>query len=278
MRPSWVLASLLLAVVAFPAAAASARSCIACPRPIPEYGSWREGTVLGRTVLMHEDDPKLPNCRYCSAFLSPYSPWGRPVPYADGRVVCGACDRSAVKTQAAAQARLDRVRGTIEGWGMKFGWGRIPVRLVGQSELTRIVAKDHPGLRPDGVCQPTLLYAPGSSTYAVKDLKISMLTGVPPVYFEKTAAHELMHAWMALNGCPREQAPAFREGACNLIAFYYLQTMNSPKATELRKLMMKEPDPTYGDGLRRHVRYAQAYRVRGMLALLKAETDFPAGF
>ena len=273
------LALLVALAAATPAvAAAGDRKCVACPRPIPKYGTWGTYTLDGAKYLVHADDPEPPQCRYCNGLMTPYSPWGEPVRYADGRRVCKACFRDGVNDRKSAQAALNRVRAAMTGWGMKFPWGEIPVSLVGQSELVRLIAKDHPGLKPDGICRPELRKRPFATAWEVSDLRIFMLTGLPRVQFEKTAAHELTHAWMALAGCPRDQTPAFREGACNLAAYFYLQTLGTPYAARLKHYMLEDTDPVYGEGLRRHVRYAQAHRVRGTLAALRTHQDFPAGY
>lgn len=277
-----VLAAGLLAALAFhllaPAAVAAAgRKCVVCPRPIPTVGRWASYTIDGVKYLLHEDDPEPPQCRYCGGLMAAYSPWGRPTRYADGREVCRRCAGAGVNDVRTAQAAVDGVRGVMAGWGMAFPWGRIPVKLVGQAELVRIIAKDHPGLRPDGVCQPTLRMRPGGR-WDVASLQIYMLTGLPRFAFEKTAAHELTHAWMALHGCPVDQADAFREGACNLAAYFYLQQRGTPDHARLKRAMLEDPDPVYGEGLRRQIRYATDHRVRGMLAILKTRRDFPPGY
>ncbi len=277
MRRSWLVASLVLAL-ATPATAAAARKCVLCPRPIPQYGTWGSYTIDGAKYLVHADDPEPTPCRYCGGVLSAYGPWGKAVRYADGRQVCQRCCATAVNDVKSAQAVADSVRSTMTGWGMRFAWGRIPVKLVGQSELMRIIAKDHPGMKPDGVCQPVLTKRFMRDKWEVSALTIYMLTGLPRFVFEKTAAHELTHAWMALAGCPRDQTPEFREGACNLAAYFYLQARATPAATMLKRQMMKDEDPVYGEGLRRHIRYATDHRVRGMLAILKTNRDFPPGY
>lgn len=282
MRHAWLVAALGLALaappLAAPASAASGRQCVVCPRPIPQYGTWGTYTIDGTKYLVHADDPEPPQCRYCGGLMSAYSPWGKAIRYADGRQVCRRCASSAINDVKSAQATLDEVRATMTSWGMRFPWGRIPVKLVGQRELVRIIAKDHPGMKPDGVCQPELTKRFLSAKWEVTNLQIFMLTGLPRFVFEKTVAHELTHAWMALAGCPRDQTPEFREGACNLAAYFYLQTRDTPAAAKLKHLMLQDDDPIYGEGLRRHIRYATDHRVRGMLALLKTSRDFPPGY
>ena len=279
LRTATLLVLGAVALVQPPAdAAAKGRPCVACPRPIPQYGTWGTYTIDGTKYLIHTDDPEPAQCRYCSGLMTPYGPWGQAVKYADGRQVCRRCFATAINDPKTAQAVMNQVRRSMTSWGMRFPWREIPVALVGQSTLVRLIARQHPGMMPNGICQPELRKRFMSDRWEVTSLKIHMLTGLPRVHYEKTAAHELMHAWSALNGCPKDQAPAFREGAANLAAYYYLQTRGGAEADKVKRQMLEEDDPTYGEGLRRHIRYATAHRVRGMLAILKTHHDFPQGY
>lgn len=112
----------------------------------------------------------------------------------------------------------------------------------------------------------------------VTGLRILMLHSLPQAEFEKTAAHELTHAWMSLAGSPMRAEGAFVEGACNLLAYYYLQTRATPDADRIKHAMLKNPDPVYGEGLRRQIKYATDHRVSGLLKILPTHTGFPPGY
>lgn len=151
------------------------------------------------------------------------------------------------------------------------------MRLYSREALAQMMP-EHRGGELSGVCQAGYARRLPWGQLRVTSLEIAMLRGLPTLQFEQTLAHELTHAWMALHGCPRDQAPAFREGACDLAAYFYLQTLGTAEARRLKKRMQANPDPVYGEGLRRQLRFAEAHRVSGVLAQLKVRKDFPPGW
>ncbi|MEB3224091.1 MAG: protein DA1 [Candidatus Sericytochromatia bacterium] len=251
--------------------------CVVCPRPIPWFGQWRTIKLDEQTWMFHADDPQPEVCVHCEHPLAGNSPFGQPLRNAEGRIVCPQCAADAVVDVAAAEAALARVRATMTGWGMQFPWGPIPVRLCSGPALKRLMPEQRGG-ELSGVCNTEYSRKLPWGKPKVSKLEIAMLRGLPTLQFERTLAHELTHAWMALNGCPMQQAAAFREGACDLAAYYYLQRVGTREATHLKRRMMANPDPVYGEGLRRQLRFAQAHRVSGMLAQLKQRQDFPPGW
>ncbi|MOA52388.1 hypothetical protein D3C78_1756790 [compost metagenome] len=104
-----------------------------------------------------------------------------------------------------------------------------------------------------------------------------MLHGLPLEVYEKTIAHELMHAWMFLDKQP-EHAPALEEGVCNLAAYYILQENPSQFAGFMKEALYKSKSPTYGEGLRRAIRYVQAHEFPGLVKMLRTHTHFPPGY
>jgi hypothetical protein len=227
--------------------------------------------------MFHVDDPQPEFCFHCEHPLAANSPFGRPLRNAGGRVVCQRCAADAIVEPSAAGALLVRVRAAMTRWGMTFPWGPIPVRLYSREALAQMMP-EHRGGELSGVCQAGYARRLPWGQLRVTSLEIAMLRGLPTLQFEQTLAHELTHAWMALHGCPRDQAPAFREGACDLAAYFYLQTLGTAEARRLKKRMQANPDPVYGEGLRRQLRFAEAHRVSGVLAQLKVRKDFPPGW
>ncbi|MEB3329547.1 MAG: protein DA1 [Candidatus Sericytochromatia bacterium] len=261
-----------------PARAEATRGpCIVCRRPIPWVGKWRTVTLDDQTWMFHLDDPPPVYCLHCEHPLADNSPFGPPLRDAAGKVVCRRCAADAVVEARAAVGLLKRVRAAMTGWGMTFPWGEIPVRLCSLQALSRLMP-EHRGGQLSGVCQVAYTRRLPWGSPRISKLEIAMLRGLPTLQFEQTLAHELTHAWMALHGCPRDQAPAFREGACDLAAYFYLQSLGTPAATHLKRRLQANPDPVYGDGLRRHLRFAQVHRVSGVLQQLRVRKDFPPGW
>jgi hypothetical protein len=231
----------------------------------------------GETWMYHVDDPAPAFCRHCEHPLAAHSPYGRPLRDAAGNAVCQSCVADGVVDARTAQAALTRVRAAMTSWGMAFPWGEIPVRLCSPEALAALMPEQRSG-ELAGVCNAEYRRSLPWGKPKVSKLEIAMLRGLPSLAFERTLAHELTHAWMALHSCPRDQAPAFREGACDLAAYFYLQKVGTPEATRFKRRMQANTDPVYGEGLRRQLRFAQAHRVRGMLAQLKVRRDFPPGW
>jgi hypothetical protein len=123
-------ATLVLSLVSAPLAWAQnwdAR-CLVCPRPLA--GQVRVITLGDQNWRLHAEHPVPTFCLYCEHPLVTGGPYGGPIRYPDGRVVCSMCQASAINDPQDAQRRLDRVRATMTRWGMQFPWGQIPVRLV----------------------------------------------------------------------------------------------------------------------------------------------------
>jgi hypothetical protein len=46
----------------------------------------------------------------------------------------------------------------------------------------------------------------------------------------------------------------------------------------MKESMYKSTSPTYGEGLRRAIRFVQARQFPGLVKMLRAGTDFPRGY
>ncbi len=86
-----------------------------------------------------------------------------------------------------------------------------------------------------------------------------------------------MHAWMFVDRHP-DHSPALEEGVCNLASYYILQESSTPLSGFLKEAMYRSPNPTYGAGLRRAIRYVQANEFTGLVKMLRQNKDFPRGY
>ena len=225
----------------------------------------------------HTAHAKLPRCYYCARGISPTNTGGG-VRTPDGREVCNICQQTAVTDQATAEAIARTIRGRMEAWGLRFDYGEIPLRLVDQATLERQFGRatgGHDGNINGLTTKKWLRDRQGQ--VSAREVSISMLYGMPKEVYEKTMAHELMHAWMFLDKQP-EHSPALEEGVCNLAAYYILQESDTVLAGFLKESLYKSPSPTYGEGLRRAIRYVQAHQFPGLIKMLRAQRDFPPGY
>lgn len=225
----------------------------------------------------HTQHAGLKRCFFCARGISALNTGGG-VRYADGRDVCNICQQTAVTSEDEADAAADRIRGRMESWGLRFDYGEIPVQLVDQATLNRLYGRGmgkHEGQISGLTSKKWLKDRKG--TISQREVAISMLYGLPMEVYEKTIAHELMHAWMFLDKQP-EHAPALEEGVCNLAAYYILQDNQSQFAGFMKEALYKSPSPTYGEGLRRAIRYVQLHQFPGLVKMLRSRADFPQGY
>lgn len=280
----WMLVAVAAVLLgAAPAARAQAPAAIARSASSPVCAGCGQGIGPGRYVVdqwkhaYHTEHAQLPRCTYCARGISAYNTQGG-VRYADGREVCNVCRATAVEDVRVAQAATARVRARLESWGLRFAYGTIPIQLVDQASLERSFGRSlgaHDG-KINGLT--TKKWAKDAKGRVVmREVTIHMLDGLPLEVYEKTVAHELMHAWMFLDDQP-QHAPALEEGVCNLASYYWLQESSTPLAGFMREAMYKSASPAYGEGLRRAVRYVQRFGFNGLVTMLRAEVDFPAGY
>jgi hypothetical protein len=225
----------------------------------------------------HTQHANLKRCFYCARGISTLNTGGG-VRYSDGRDVCNICQQTAVTSQSEAEEAADRIRTRMEAWGLHFDYGQIPIALVDQTTLDRQFGRSmgrHEGKISGLTTKKWRKDRTGKITE--REVTISMLYGLPLEVYEKTVAHELMHAWMFLDKQP-EHAPALEEGVCNLAAYYILQENRSQFAGFMKEALYKSPSPTYGQGLRRAIRYVQAHQFPGLVKMLRSSKDFPRGY
>jgi hypothetical protein len=266
----WLLG--LLTALGMPALAAM--TCNACG------GAITAGNFLKDTqwdVYYHTEHGQVPRCEYCSRGITPFQTRGG-MRYGDGRNICSLCFATAVTTDAAAAEAMQKIRARMEEWGLKFPYGVIPVRVVGQNTLSQQYGAQ--GWFHSGKIQgltTTAWVKDAQGRVVRRAVSIAMLNGLSKDAFERTAAHELMHAWMFLDQQPKH-APALEEGVCNLAAYYFLQENPRPEAVLMRKGMVQSQDPVYGEGLRRAIRYVEAHQFNGLVDMLRKHSDFPWGY
>lgn len=195
-----------------------------------------------------------------------------------GPAYCARCARTAVNDVATGQAVVEQVRATMAGWGMRFPWGRIPLRFTTTAELARLGAGGHHATAPEAVCHGVVQRNRRTGARRLQSLEVVSHAGIPREVFGAVVAHELTHGWSLIQGRPIEQDPQLTEGGAELLAYYYLQTLGTANASYQKHRIFTQEDPVYGGGMRRLVPYAKRHRIRGVLGLLAKERGFPSGF
>jgi len=185
------------------------------------------------------EHPVAGRCVFCSLAHSHDVPAGW-IPFQAGQLRCPACQRDAVEDQQQARAHFPRLRDDMAQLGIELK-PRVQVRIVDPAELT----DDH---RSTGVL---LALTDAIRTVATGELvknEIRVARGLPGVVFGRVVAHEMLHAWLAQQGCQLDAT--LEEGVCELFAYAWLKRHPSPFADALREQMKLNPDPVYGDGFR----------------------------
>jgi hypothetical protein len=193
----------------------------------------------------------------------------------DGRLMCSACLEDAIGTIVDARALLREVRAELSDLlSVDVGSVRIGLSLTDRPTLSKLAGEDlaHPDLRAFTEVIEVLHRGRVES----RKFTIHALLGLPRQCLFGILAHEAFHVWQIQNGGIRLSAdPAFREGAAQ---YAQHRLLSLRRQDSWAKLLIENPDPVYGDGLRRFRLFA---RDRGESKALKAAatTDrFPHGY
>lgn len=203
---------------------------------------------------------EVPRCFSCQR-LAHNAISGQPMAYKDGHVVCGICRKTAVIAQASAEQAFEEARQWFQSV-LPFAVNpNIPVRTVDRKEIQKHTKRGR--AQTAGVTR-TLLRKVGEQ----EDRKVEViliLAGLPRLHFLSVAVHELMHAWLFLNGISPLPART-EEGLCVLMEALFLSGFKSEEARFYRKAIRENKDPIYGAGYRQA---HDAYKKQGLAKLLR---------
>ena len=224
--------------------------------------------------------------------------------------ICPLCAQDAVLGPSPQE--LERIRSRIASFfgvlGLDIPQRNIPVRVVEPDVMLASSSTRRGGGRAAqshtlGKCETVVdeVFMAGrriSATARVE--RISMMNGLPLVVFEDVLSHEMMHAYLRLNGFPVSLDPAVEEGLCQLMSFLWLEngdddgfaissetglaaeasqqrTGHQAKVRQLRKMMLERgEDPIYGEGFRRcYTAFLQAGCLDPLLNHVKQHGTLP---
>lgn len=95
-----------------------------------------------------------------------------------------------------------------------------------------------------------------------RSARIDIRAGLGPTRFGHVVAHEHTHALVHLNGGPAVE-PVIEEGVCELVAVVWLTS--KPTSDEVLRGVWDNPDPVYGEQMRRVVTLARRDGVATVL-------------
>ncbi|XP_060169256.1 protein DA1-related 1-like isoform X1 [Lycium barbarum] len=212
----------------------------------------------------------------------------------DGRKLCPDCRHTAVMDPEECKPLLNEVHRFFKGLNMEIRC-YIPVLLVDEEEMIRIFNKRALGLttferyRFEARTYVTRSIQKGDDVEVVKDVyhllpghrvtSIQLLYGYPKLALGATLAHEMMHAWMQIQGYRGGIPLHIEEGICEVMSHKWIEWhafvgdefMNgtSEEAQFLRHLkeylkdrIEKNYNETYGHGFREVKWAVERYGLR----------------
>lgn len=216
-------------------------------------------------------DGQLPKCYSCSRLVSK-SLTGGGQRYADGRVMCNHCRRTAIDHHHTSLSVLAEVRRTLARIGLDLGQHNIPLRLVDQTELNQLSTKSY-SQQPSGMAR-TQLRTRNGQVVKRQVTEILVLHGLPREHTAAIIAHELGHAWLFLNAYPK-LPPMVEEGICEYSAYLWLKQQGTAEAAYRLKLLQNNKDPIYGAGFQAAYRAARGRSLAQLLAYVRQHRRFP---
>ncbi len=237
------------------------------------------GTISGKyykdhwgNVYHEAHEHETEKCRFCSRLISQKLTNGG-VKYNDGTVVCGICDKNAVKDNNTARKLMNDSMQKLRKYNIIINRKDIGLELTDQNTLQKLFRGAN-------------AHTTGFTHYSAKtidgkiveqEFKIYCLYGMPIQSYIETISHELMHVWQNINSQQNVKS-AFCEGSCNYAAYLIVSELQDEYSEYLIKLLMEEPDPDYGEGFRRVKKLVDNKGLNYWLNHLKANRDFPEGY
>ncbi|XP_027774240.1 protein DA1-like isoform X3 [Solanum pennellii] len=237
--------------------------CDVCEEQISS--EWLRCTYWGQTVCKKHISDGTPCCCACSRFKIGDIKY---ITLSDGRQLCPDCHYTAVMDPEDCKPLLDEVHRFFKGLNMKIRY-YIPILLVDLEEIIRIHKK---------VCRTYANISKvsksiqrGENVEVVKEVEqlppgrkvraVLLLYGFPKLAIGSTLAHELMHAWMRVQGY-RGLALNIAEGLSQVMAHKWLEWQSFTghdymKGTSEKAQFLRNLKEFMKDGIER--RYSEAY-------------------
>ncbi|XP_076903302.1 protein DA1-related 1-like [Bidens hawaiensis] len=253
----------------------------------------------------HERD-RTPRCCSCDRFEA------RGIQYtglSDGRKLCLECLDSAIMDTADCQPLFADIQRYFESLNMKLKQ-KIPLLLVERQALNEAMDGETNGHHhmPEtrGLCLseeqtvstvsrqprigignrlPSMRIEPYNLTRHSEVTAILVLYGLPRLLTGSILAHEMMHAWLRLNGYPRLRQDV-EEGICQVVGHMWLTSeiasisMSRPPfekklADFLKSQIESDISPVYGNGFRAGNRAVLKYGLQRTLHHIRSTGSFP---
>lgn len=204
---------------------------------------------------------QIPQCFSCGRLAHPKMT-GQGYQYADKRVVCGICRKTAVVAQGTAETAFAEAVAWFE---KRLPFPEKPHFKLVIADLNRLQSHmKRSGRQTLGVTLKNVTMQ-GKTEVNRQIQGIVILAGLPRQFFLSVAIHELMHAWLfesRISPLPLKT----EEGLCMLMEELFLKEQKGDEAVFYRKQYRQSKDPIYGEGFRQA---HEAYQKLGLEKLLR---------
>ncbi|KAK1359254.1 DA1-like domain-containing protein [Heracleum sosnowskyi] len=224
----------------------------------------------------------------------------------DGRKLCSDCHCTAIMDTEACIPLFHEVYRFLEGIDMKI-LKDIPIFLVDEKDMNKISGKDRTtyGMTTYGIFvvhSVARSYQRGEIIYVEKEVQnirrihkvtsMMILYGFPRLVIGATIAHEMIHAWMAIEGYRNGLRSEMREGICEVMAHKWLdwyafvgddflhttpeqaEFLRYLKEVEKNKIEVRD-DESYGQGFREAKWAIERYGLRRTMSYASRTGKFP---
>ncbi|MDP8205554.1 MAG: protein DA1 [Candidatus Electryonea clarkiae] len=232
--------------------------CDACGEPL--IGQYIENYWGQRIHSEHEN--KVKKCDSCGRFVLSETYWT----FADDRIQCNICREQGIDDVDQARKLMRQAAAMMLDHGIELFTPveNFKIELVNSSLLEELSGKggDPHGLHSvNSITRNGVIIKEETTIYLLIHLPRDLMLGV--------LAHELFHAWQHERGADEGNAK-WREGSANVAMYLLLSDLSSDLASYLRQSLENSPDPIYGDGFRKAIKY---YNDHGMKTFLNKVVD-----
>jgi len=222
--------------------------CAVCGQPLEE--SYVED---GWGNAFHARHGREGLCPFCGRVMSPSTTRGSFISSSNGIRICALCAGRAVSRGEEVERTLERVRVRLLGIFPvppgSFSWELVDrFKLLGRAPAGTLQGNEL------GVTRGERRRSAGGVT---RQIRISLLSGIPDWLLGAVAAHEMVHVWQQmqdLDSLPPDQA----EGSAEYAAYLLLKEGRTQEGRVKIEAMEKSRDPAYGSGFRRALRAAES--------------------
>ncbi|KAJ3676150.1 hypothetical protein LUZ60_003562 [Juncus effusus] len=207
----------------------------------------------------------------------------------DGRKLCLECVKSSIMDHGGGRSLNSDIQEFYKELNMKFAQ-QIPFLLVNREVIVREPVNG-PG---DKIVE--IVRRPQRLVRGCEDATIFLLFGLPRLLTGSLLAHEMMHAWLRLEGY-RSLSPVVEEGICQVLAYMWLELESKKTSGVATNTNIKQgvcrPDfdkklgeffkyqiesdssSTSGDGFWLGIKAVDKYGLRATLDHIKLTGSFP---